>query len=56
MTANQNTFERKDIVIEVANNSRNGVGSWLSDIDAVSRRSWTAARSCMCGPTGSVSG
>ncbi len=35
VTANQNTFERKDVVIEVANNSRNGVGSWLSDIDAV---------------------
>ncbi len=35
VTANQNTFERKDVVIEVANNAPQGVGAWLSDIDAV---------------------
>jgi conjugative relaxase-like TrwC/TraI family protein len=34
VTANQNTFERKDVVIEVANAARQGVGPWLSDIDA----------------------
>jgi conjugative relaxase-like TrwC/TraI family protein len=34
VTANQNTFERKDIVIEVANAAAQGVGSWLQDIDA----------------------
>ena len=37
VTANQNTFERKDVVIEVANNAPQGVGAWLSDID-VGRR------------------
>ncbi|HUO66353.1 MAG TPA: AAA family ATPase, partial [Gammaproteobacteria bacterium] len=35
VTANQNTFERKDVVIEVANNAPHGVGAWLSNIDAV---------------------
>ncbi len=34
VTANQNTFERKDVVIEVANAAPQGVGSWLADIDA----------------------
>ena len=35
VTANQNTFERKDVVIEVANAAPQGVGPWLADIDAV---------------------
>ena len=35
VTANQNTFERKDVVIEIANSAPQGVGAWLSDIDAV---------------------
>ena len=35
VTANKNTFERKDVVIEVANAAPQGVGSWLADIDAV---------------------
>ena len=34
VTANQNTFERKDVVIEVANAAPPGVGPWLADIDA----------------------
>jgi len=33
VTANQNTFERKDVVIEVANAAPQGVGAWLADID-----------------------
>ena len=35
VTANQNTFERKDVVVEVANDAPQGVGAWLGDIDAV---------------------
>lgn len=35
VTANQNTFERKDVVIEVANAAPQGVGPWLADIDGV---------------------
>ena len=35
VTANQNTFERKDVVIEVANAAPQGIGPWLADIDAV---------------------
>jgi conjugative relaxase-like TrwC/TraI family protein len=34
VTANQNTFERKDVVIEVANAAQQGVGTWLADVDA----------------------
>jgi conjugative relaxase-like TrwC/TraI family protein len=35
VTANRNTFERKDVVIEVANAAPQGVGPWLADIDGV---------------------
>ncbi|MGH2896559.1 MAG: AAA family ATPase, partial [Solirubrobacteraceae bacterium] len=35
VTANRNTFERKDVVIEVANAAPQGIGPWLADIDAV---------------------
>jgi conjugative relaxase-like TrwC/TraI family protein len=35
VTANQNTFERKDVVTEVANAAPQGVGPWLTDIDGV---------------------